>query len=48
MARAIAQGLSNAEIAEELYLSIATVKSHTGRLFESTLSRSVSRVPWAC
>ncbi|WP_328400260.1 helix-turn-helix domain-containing protein [Nocardia sp. NBC_00403] len=32
-AHAIAQGLSNAEIAEKLNLSIATVKSHTGRLF---------------
>ncbi|MFQ6325147.1 response regulator transcription factor [Nocardia sp. CWNU-33] len=29
----MAQGLSNAEVAEKLNLSIATVKSHTGRLF---------------
>ncbi|WP_405138739.1 response regulator [Nocardia sp. NBC_01388] len=33
IARAISRGLSNAEIATELYLSVATVKTHTGRLF---------------
>jgi DNA-binding NarL/FixJ family response regulator len=33
VAQAIGRGLSNAEIAGELYLSIATVKAHTGRLF---------------
>ncbi len=32
-ARAIADGLGNAEIAERLHISIATVKAHTGNLF---------------
>lgn len=32
-ARGIADGLGNAEIAERLHISIATVKAHTGNLF---------------
>jgi DNA-binding NarL/FixJ family response regulator len=32
-ARGIADGLGNAEIAERLHISIATVKAHTGSLF---------------
>ena len=33
VARAVGNGLSNAEIAQELYLSVPTVKAHVGRLF---------------
>jgi DNA-binding NarL/FixJ family response regulator len=33
VAVAIGQGLSNGEIAASLYMSVATVKSHVGRLF---------------
>jgi DNA-binding NarL/FixJ family response regulator len=33
VALAVGRGLSNAEIAGELYLSVPTVKAHIGRLF---------------
>jgi DNA-binding NarL/FixJ family response regulator len=33
VALAVGRGLSNAEIAQELYLSVPTVKAHVGRLF---------------
>ena len=32
MARAVGQGKSNADIARELYMSVATVKAHVTRL----------------
>ncbi len=35
----IAEGLSNREIAEQLYLSEATVKTHVNRIFAKTGSR---------
>jgi DNA-binding NarL/FixJ family response regulator len=34
VAMAVGRGLSNAEIAQELYLSVPTVKAHIGRLFQ--------------
>ncbi|MFV0427889.1 MAG: response regulator [Arachnia sp.] len=34
VARAVAQGLTNAEIAQQLYLSLPTVKTHLGRVFD--------------
>jgi DNA-binding NarL/FixJ family response regulator len=33
VAVAVGQGLSNAEVAARLYLSVPTVKAHIGRLF---------------
>jgi len=33
VALAVGRGLSNAEIAQELYLSVPTIKAHIGRLF---------------
>lgn len=36
VARAITEGLTNAQIAEELFLSLATVKTYVNRLFEKT------------
>lgn len=34
VARAVARGLSNADIAAELYMSVGTVKTHVGHLFD--------------
>ena len=39
MLRLIAAGLSNAEIASELVLSAATVKTHVNRIFYKTGAR---------
>lgn len=36
VARAVARGLGNAEIAAELYLSVATVKTYLNRIFDKT------------
>ena len=33
IAEAVARGLSNAQIASELYLSVPTVKAHVGHIF---------------
>jgi DNA-binding NarL/FixJ family response regulator len=33
VAHAVARGLSNADIAAELYMGVPTVKTHVGRLF---------------
>ena len=35
----VARGLSNAEIAQELFVSEATVKTHVNRIFAKTGSR---------
>ena len=34
MAKAVGAGLSNAEISARLYLSVATVKAHVGRILD--------------
>lgn len=36
---AVAQGLSNAEIAESLHMSVATVKTHVSRILNKTDTR---------
>ncbi|WP_246958214.1 response regulator transcription factor [Brachybacterium sp. Marseille-Q7125] len=33
VARMAAQGLTNQEIGEQLYMSVATVKTHLGRMY---------------
>ena len=43
VAVAIGQGKSNAEIAAELFMSVATVKAHVSRLFQKLDSTTGSR-----
>jgi len=46
--RAAARGLSNAEVAEELFISLSTVKSHLGALQEKIGARNrVELAAWA-
>ncbi|MBO3142460.1 response regulator [Dermatophilus congolensis] len=45
----VASGLSNAEIAEKLWISLPTVKTHVSQVFHKTGSRDrVQAVLWAC
>ncbi len=39
MLRLIARGLSNQDVARELFVSVATVKTHVNHLFAKTGSR---------